>query len=112
MEEKYVDLWWDAVHDIIQKDIGKVCKRYERIKRLYMHMISQMEKVMPTFEYELLVLSPKPGASNDKEDRGNTDGVGPLDTKTLEEETRDIKGGKNSPKREVGGETYASKQYL
>jgi hypothetical protein len=22
MEEKYADLWWDAVEDIIQKDIG------------------------------------------------------------------------------------------
>jgi hypothetical protein len=25
MEEKNVDMWWDAVHDIIYKDIGKVC---------------------------------------------------------------------------------------
>ncbi len=40
MEEKDVDLWWDAVQDIIQKDIGKVYKRYERNERLYRHMIS------------------------------------------------------------------------
>jgi uncharacterized protein YdgA (DUF945 family) len=24
MEEKNVDLWWDEVQDIVQKDIGKV----------------------------------------------------------------------------------------
>ncbi len=57
-EEKYVDMWWDVIQDIFQKDIGKVCKRYERNERLYMRMISQMEKVMSTFEYEPLILSP------------------------------------------------------
>jgi hypothetical protein len=57
MEEKNVDLWWDVMHDIIQKYIGKVYKRYEINERLYMHYISQMEKVMPTFEYEPLVFS-------------------------------------------------------
>jgi hypothetical protein len=62
MEEKDVDLWWDTVHDIVQKDIGKVCRRFERIERLYMHTIFQMEEVMPTFEYELLVISLKPKA--------------------------------------------------
>jgi len=30
MEEKYVDLWWDAIQDIVQNDIGKVYKRYEK----------------------------------------------------------------------------------
>ncbi len=40
MEEKDVDLWWDAVQDIVQKEIGKVCRRYERNERLYMHKIS------------------------------------------------------------------------
>ncbi len=39
MEIKYVDLWWDVVHDIIQKDIRKNYRRYERNERLYMHMI-------------------------------------------------------------------------
>ncbi len=52
MEEKYVDLWWDVIQDIVQKDIGKVYKRYEINERLYKHMISRMEKVMPTFKYE------------------------------------------------------------
>jgi hypothetical protein len=60
MEEKDVDLWWDAMQDIFQKDIGKVYRRYERNERLYRHKISQMEKVMPSFEYEPLVLSLKP----------------------------------------------------
>ncbi len=35
MEEKDGDLWWDVVQDVVQKDIGKVCRRYERNKRLY-----------------------------------------------------------------------------
>jgi hypothetical protein len=35
MEEKNANMWWDAV-----EDIGRVCKRYERNKRLYMHKIS------------------------------------------------------------------------
>jgi hypothetical protein len=49
MEEKDADLWWHAVHDIAQKDIGMVYRRYERNERLYMHIISQMEKVIPSF---------------------------------------------------------------
>ncbi len=64
MEEKDVDLWWDVVQDIVQKDIGKVCRQYERIERLYKHMIFQMKKIMPSFEYEHLVLFPKPKTSN------------------------------------------------
>jgi hypothetical protein len=39
MEEKDVDLWWDGVQDIIQKDIRKVCRMYERNEKLYMHKI-------------------------------------------------------------------------
>jgi hypothetical protein len=27
MEEKNVDMWWDAVQDIVHKDIRKVCTR-------------------------------------------------------------------------------------
>jgi hypothetical protein len=45
MEENDANLWWGVVHDIVQKYIGKVYKRYERNERLYMHIISQMEKV-------------------------------------------------------------------
>jgi hypothetical protein len=35
VEEKDVDVWWDVVQDIVQKDIGKVYKKYERNERLY-----------------------------------------------------------------------------
>jgi hypothetical protein len=112
MEEKDVDLWWDVVHDIVQKYIGKVCKRYERNERLYMHRISHMEKVMLAFEYEPLVLFPKVETSYEDEDRGNTNGAGPLGTRILEEEPRDLKGGKDSFRREVGGETYALERIL
>ncbi len=46
MEEINGDMWWDAVQDVIGKDIGKVCRRYERNERLYMHKIFQMLKVI------------------------------------------------------------------
>ncbi len=49
IEEKDVDLWWDGVHDIIQKNIGKICRLYEKNEKLYMHKILQMEKVIPSF---------------------------------------------------------------
>jgi len=39
VEEKDVDLRWDGVQDIIQKDIRKVCRLYERNEKLYMHKI-------------------------------------------------------------------------
>jgi hypothetical protein len=107
MEEIYVDLWWDAI-----QDIRKACKRYEKNERLYRRMIFQMEKVVLTFEYEPLILSPELETLYEENNKGNIDGVGPLSTKTLEEEPRDFKGGKDSPKREVGGETYALKQTL
>jgi hypothetical protein len=47
MEKKDIDLWWDTVQDIVQKDIRKVGKMYERNEKLYRHKISQMEKVIP-----------------------------------------------------------------
>jgi hypothetical protein len=47
MDEKNVNMWWDVVQDIVHKDIGKVCTRYERNERLYMHRISPMEKDIP-----------------------------------------------------------------
>jgi hypothetical protein len=85
--------------------IGKVCKRYEKNERLHMHMISQMEKVMQTFEYEPLVFSPKPRTSYEEEDRGNTNGARPSSTKTIEKELGDFKGGKDNPKKAVANET-------
>ncbi len=107
MEEKDADLWWDGV-----QDIGKVCRRYERNERLYRHKIFQMEKVMPSFEYEPLIIFPKPKTSNEEEDKGNTDGAGPSSTKTTKQELGNLKGRKDSPKREVIGKTYTLKQTL
>ncbi len=54
---------------------------------------------MPSFEYEPLVLSPKLKILDAKEDRGDTNGAGPLGTRVLEK-PRDLKGGKDSPKKE------------
>jgi hypothetical protein len=100
MEEKNANLWWDAVQDIVQKDIGKVCKKYEKNERLYRHRISQMEKIMPSFEYESLVLFLELKTLDEEEDREDIDGVGTSDTKVVEE-LGDLKGGKDSLKREA-----------
>jgi hypothetical protein len=39
---------------------------------------------MPSFEYECLVLFPEPNTSNEEEDKGDTDGAGPLGIKFIE----------------------------
>jgi len=57
MEEKDANLWWDAIQNIVKKNIGKVYKKYERNNRLYKYNIFKTKKVMPLFEYEPLVLS-------------------------------------------------------
>ncbi len=85
MEEKDADLWWDTILDIVQKDIWKVYKKHERNERLYRLMTSQMEKVIPSSEYEPLVLSPRPETSYEEEDKRNTYGVGPSSTRIVEE---------------------------
>ncbi len=46
-------------------------------------MIFQMEKVVPLFEYEPLVLSLELEISNEEEDRRDIDGVGPTCTKII-----------------------------
>jgi hypothetical protein len=71
------------VQDIVQKDIGKVCKKYERNERLCKHKISQMEKVMPSFEYEPLVLFLELKILDEEENKKDTNGVGPLRTKVV-----------------------------
>jgi len=91
---------WDVVQDIVQKDITKVYKKYERNERLYKHKIFEMEKIMPSFEYEPLVLSPKPETSNEEENRRDIDGAGPSSIK-ITEELRNLIGGKKSLEREV-----------
>jgi hypothetical protein len=62
---------------------------------------------MPSFEYEPLVLFPKLETWDEEEDKGNIDGARPLGIKTIEEEPWDFRGGKDSPKKKVGGKTYA-----
>jgi hypothetical protein len=62
-------------------------------------MISKMEKIMPSFEYEPLILSPKPETSNEEKYRRDIDGVGPSSIQVAEE-PRDLKGGKDNPERE------------
>jgi hypothetical protein len=37
-----------------------------------------MEKAIPSFQYKPLVFIPKPKTSDEKEERGNTNGEGPL----------------------------------
>jgi hypothetical protein len=64
-----------------------------------------MEKVMPTFEYDPLVLFLEPKTLDEEEDKGDTSGVGPSYTKTTKEELGDLKGGKKSPNREATGKT-------
>jgi len=59
-----------------------------------------MEEVMPSFEYEPLVLFLELKTLDEEEDRRDTNGARPSSTR-IEEETRDLRGGKDSPKREV-----------
>ncbi len=68
MEENDVDLCWDVVQHIVQKNIRKVCRMYERNEQLYSHKISQMEKVIPSFQYEQ-IFTPKPKSLNEEEER-------------------------------------------
>ncbi len=93
MEEKDVNLWWDLVQDIVQKDIGKVYKMYERNEKFYRHKISQMEKVIPLLQYEPLALTLKLKTSNEEEERGQTNG--PSETK-ITEEPIDLRGRRDS----------------
>ncbi len=55
---------------------------------------------MPPFEYECLVLSLKLETLDEEENKGDTDGVGPLGTRVVKE-PRDLRGGKDSLEREV-----------
>jgi hypothetical protein len=60
-----------------------------------------MERVKPSFQYELLVFTPKLETSDEEKKRGNTDGAGPSGTKTEEVEPTNLKGGKDSPHKLV-----------
>ncbi len=60
---------------------------------------------MPTFEYEPLVLSLEPKTSNEEENKGDIDGVGPSSIRTTKEEPVDLRGGKESSNREAISKT-------
>jgi hypothetical protein len=40
---------------LFKRILGRSAEKYERNERLYKHKIPQMEKFMPSFEYELLI---------------------------------------------------------
>lgn len=101
MEEKDVDLWWDVLQDIVLKDIGKVCRMYERNEKLYMHRIFQLEKVIPSFQCEPFVFILEPKTLDEQEERRNTYGVRPSNIRIEEEELAYLKGGRDSFEREA-----------
>ncbi len=103
MEKKDAYLWWDVVQDTVQKDVGKVCKMYERNEKLYRHKISQMEKFIPFFQYESLILILESKTSNEEEERGQTDGARPSDTEIAEEELTNLRKERDNSHEEVGG---------
>jgi hypothetical protein len=55
-----------------------------------------MEKVIPSFQYEPLVLPPKLKTSNEEEERGNNDGAKPSGIRIKEEEPAYLRGRKDS----------------
>lgn len=59
-----------------------------------------LEKIMPSFECEPLSLFLELETLDEKEDKGDIDGVGPLGIR-ITKEPWDRKGGKDSPKREA-----------
>ncbi len=73
-----------------------------------MHRIFQMGKVIPSFQYEPLIFILELETSDEEEKKGNINGIGPLGIIKEEEEPIDLKGGKYSPQREIGGMIYAS----
>ncbi len=77
MEEKDANHWWNVMQDMVQKDIRKFYKMYEKNEKFYRHKISQMEKVILLFQYQLLVLTPKLETSNEEEQKEQTDGAKP-----------------------------------
>jgi hypothetical protein len=83
---------------------------YERNEKLYRHKIFQMQKVMPSFQYELLVLIPEPKTLNEEEDRENIDGAKPSEIKIEKEELTNVIEGRDSFHKEVDGMKYALKQ--
>jgi hypothetical protein len=58
MEKIDAKIWWDVVYDIIQKDIGKICRRYEKNESCTSIRYFKWRSCMPSFEYEPFIFSP------------------------------------------------------
>jgi hypothetical protein len=57
-----------------------------------------MEKVIPSFQYEALILPPKLETANEEEEeRGNNDGAKPSSIKIEKKAPTYLRGGKDSP---------------
>jgi hypothetical protein len=69
---------------------------YEKNEKFYMHKISQMEEIVPSFQYKPLVLTLELETSYEEEKKRHIDGVGQLMTKTTKEELVDLKGGRDN----------------
>jgi hypothetical protein len=68
-----------------------------------------MEKVIPFFQYEPLVLNLESKTLDEEEEKGQTDNVGPSKTRTIKEEPGDFKGGRDSSQKEARGIQNVSK---
>jgi hypothetical protein len=64
-----------------------------------------MEKVIPSFQYELLIRTPKPKTLDEEKERRQIDGAGPSE-RTIEQELVDLRGGRDRFQKEDGGMKY------
>jgi hypothetical protein len=85
---------------------------YEKNQKLYRHKISQMEKVIPFFQYEPLVFTPKSKTLDEEEEKRQINGVRPSKTRTTEEEQVDLKRGRDNSQKEARGMKYVPKHNL
>ncbi len=56
-----------------------------------------MEKVIPSFQYEALILPPKLETAYEEEERGNNDGAKPSSIRIEKKAPTYLRGGKDSP---------------
>ncbi len=108
LEEKDVDLWWDVIFDVVQENIGKVYRKYERNERLYNHKMFQMESC------HHLIMNLQFCLDNQKlQMKKRIEGVLMLQDHQVQEHQRKnqeiSEEGRIALKGGGGGETYASK---
>jgi hypothetical protein len=70
-----------------------------------------MERIMPSFEYEPLVMFPKLKTLDEEENRGDTDGARPIGTKVVDQ-LGNLRGGKDNLKREVVEHTLEQVKFV